>query len=232
MRSKPTYTHLTEDERDIVERLAKASGTSVSNFIRNAILAYVNPKADANGTLSPQNLEQELAALNNPLNTIFDNSEVSCKRERQVTVYFTDEEYEYVKKAAKNHSISFYIRHTLFRSGGGRFNFTIKTDDLDELTRQNEELNMHFIGFKDALQMRGQLGHADFAHCQKLLDEINQNTLELKNAVLKNRYSVRKQGLRELAKQFRAILKAVNVQTSEPTASPQNALAVDDDDDD
>ena len=94
----------------------------------------------------------------------------------------------------------------LLQSDASRFEFIVSTDDIKELTKQNDELNMHFAGFVGGLQFRDSVNKADFLYCQQLLKEINENTAELKKVVLKNRYSIRQQGRRYLEKHIRNIL--------------------------
>lgn len=206
MRPKSTYVYLSEEDRSTIEELATKNNMSISAFIGQALRPYLDHKTEDKSDDEVSKLEQDLAALDDTFDTLYLVSPAQGRRENQVTVYFSDDEYAYVKKAAKGHSISSYIRHNLLRSGGGRFNFIVKTDDIETLTKQNEELNLHFTGFIQALNIRGSINHADVLHCQKLLGEINQNTADLKNAVLKNRYSIRQQGRRYLEKQIRTIL--------------------------
>ena len=96
----------------------------------------------------------------------------------------------------------------LLQSDASRFEFIVSTDDIKELTKQNDELNMHFAGFVGGLQFRDSVNKADFLYCQQLLKEINENTAGLKKVVLRNRYSIRQQGRRYLEKHIRNILGA------------------------
>ena len=208
---KATYVNLSDKERDILKQFASKNNITISSCIRQIILPILTREIDF---LDSEKLELDLDALED-FSVDMEDFQAAEKRNNRVYVYFSDEEIEYIKKAARGRPISSYVRYRLLRSAAGRFEFIVSTEDIKELTKQNDELNMHFAGFVGGLQFRNSVNTADFQYCQQLLREINENTAELKKAVLKNRYSIRQQGRRYLEKQIRAILgKSPNEKTS------------------
>lgn len=195
--------YLSDEERSVLNKIAKSKQLSISSCIRLLISSSLNKE---NEFLMTEKLEADLDSLDDLFIEAYDLSMTKGARNNLIRVYLTEEEAEYIRKAAKGQSISSYVRQRLLRSVSSRFEFVVTTDDIQELAKQNEELNMHFAGFVSALKIRSSVNNADFQYCQKLLQEINENTAELKKAVLKNRYSIRQQGRRYLEKQIRAIL--------------------------
>ena len=202
---KATYVYLSDKERKAIEQVAKEKNLCVSSCIRQILFPELNGD---NGILDPENLDRELESLNNSFSDSYGIPTFNGPRRNMVRIYFNDVEFDYVKRIARGYSLSYFIRNNLLQSGTSRFEFIVSTEDIKELTKQNDELNMHFAGFVGGLQFRDSVNKADFLYCQQLLKEINENTAGLKKVVLRNRYSIRQQGRRHLEKHIRNILGA------------------------
>jgi hypothetical protein len=131
------------------------------------------------------------------------------KRTKRFDVYYTEEEYEYLKKIAKQlhfNDLSSFSRHVLLSMACGRITLPVSTNDLDELNENIAEINMHIKGVIGGLRFQEDLYASDIERLENLLSKVNEQVITINKRVYENRYSIRKQGVRALERRFNRLL--------------------------
>lgn len=127
------------------------------------------------------------------------------ERTYQIKSYLSKDQYDYIRKAAGNMSVSTYIRNTLLNAGNNRYNWEISQGDLSEVAEALTEYNRRMHGIVAAFSYRTEFFKTDLQNIEKLAAELNETVKQCLREIRNNRKYIRKQGeafVRETVAQY------------------------------
>lgn len=135
-------------------------------------------------------------------------SDKPAERDRHISVYVSEEEYNKIKTNAGHDSISNYMRHTAI-NGTKSIKIEVSDTDITDLMERIQPAIASIANVIKALRLQNQLQDSQTNKLTELLEDINQNIITMAKRTRKDRQSICNTRLRELRKQttFRKEIK-------------------------
>ena len=181
--------YLEKEEKEYLVKKAKASGITANAYIRNELFREKRPNMQMQGTVQVDEL-----------------LDGSVERNRSVTTYLSEEEYQYVKKNAGGLSVASFVRKLLL-APNSKYTFDVKTDDLDDIRKSLSDFNLRMDGIIGALRYRSELYGSDIMNMKRLMDEVNESVKKSLVTVMTDRKYVKKKGVQHLQNQINKLLE-------------------------
>ena len=177
--------HMTQDEKDEIDKLAKQHGLSTSSFVKSQLTYLLS--ADESTTDVP-----------------FDYDMGS--RDLRISVHVSEREFATIKEKAGAKTIAAYVRDAAL-NGSKVLKVEVYDDDIMDLIhiiQPQIETLFHVI---TALQLQHQLQPAQYNRMESLLENISDDIRKIVSYTHKNRNSIRQTRLRELRKRCDTAIK-------------------------
>lgn len=172
--------NVSPEEKELVQKLAKNSGLTVSKFIKEQLA----PILDFNETVN------------------ISYKEKNTRKNRKITCFVSDEEYKIIKKNAGNKSLSSYLRK-LALDGNNVINIEVCDNDVIEMQETIQPMLQSFEDTIKILRPQKQLHQPQADRMEEKLDEMLMEIRNFSKNILKERESIKKARLRELRKKYR-----------------------------
>lgn len=176
--------HMTQDEKNKIEKLAKQNQMSTSAFVKSQLSSLLSdePIPDA-----PFNYEAE-------------------GRDVRIEIRVSEREMETIKAKAGARTIAAYVRDAAL-NGSKIIKVEVYDDDIVDLEHRIQPQIDRIFGIAKALQMQSQLKEAQYLQLENLLSSISKDIRSTVMNVRKNRNSIRQTRLRELRRRCNDAIK-------------------------
>lgn len=176
--------HMTQDEKDKIENLARQHKMSTSAFVKSQLTSLLS---DEPAPSVPFNYEAE-------------------GRDIRIEIRVSEREMETIKAKAGARTIAAYVRDAAL-NGSKIIKVEVYDDDIVELIHRVQPRIDSIFGVIKALQMQNRLHDAQYARLEGLLNDIAKDIRGTVSSVRKNRNSIRQTRLRELRRRCNDAIK-------------------------
>ena len=176
--------HVTQDEKDKIDALAKKHNMSTSAFVKMQLASLLSEEQEIN---APFEYEAE------------------C-RDNRIEIKVSDREMDTIKTNAGGRTIAAYVRDAAL-NGSHVIKIDVYDNDIKELLHLLHPTVTKVHGIIDAIRVMGEVQDVQYLKLMETLNTIQRNMKMVAENVYKNRNSIRQSGLRELRRNRKIAIK-------------------------